>query len=459
MVQLSLNEIVKALGGENTEDGENIVVSGISTDSRKIQEGDLFVPLIGENFDGHDYMDNAFKKGAVAALSQKRKHSIPGRSIIQVGDTLKALQNLAGWYRSRFSIPFIGITGSVGKTSTKDMVACALGVGFHVLRNEGNLNNEIGVPLTIFRLDGNHEAAVVEMGMSGSGEIGILTSIVRPKVGIITNIGISHIEKLGSRQNILKAKLEILEGLQPDGLLVLNGDDALLSGVKGLLNVRTVSYGLEEGLDYQAYHIQSRGEAGVDFNIMINGREFTVSVPSPGVHNVYNALAAIAAGYELGVPVQDMIKGIAQFSPGNMRLNIIKENGLTIINDAYNASPQSVKAALDVLAVLDSKRKIAVLGDMLELGEWSHQAHMETGSHAAEKKLDYLVTVGHSAEDIGKGAVEAGLPADRVFAYTNNTDAMNFLNRTLEQEDAILVKGSRGMKMEEIVNYLTTVQY
>lgn len=455
MLRLNMDEILKATEGNLVEKGECNTVSGISTDTRKIQPGDLFIPLIGENFNGHDYIERAFEQGAAAAMTQRDTIHFPGKTLILVKDTLKALQDLAAYYRSRFPIPFVGITGSVGKTSTKEMVACALGTKYNVLKNEGNLNNEIGVPLTIFKLDSCHEVAVVEMGMSGFGEISVLTSIVKPRVGIITNIGISHIEKLGSRQNILKAKLELLEGLQPGGLLILSGDDVMLSGVKGLLTQRTVSYGIEEGVDYLAYNIQSRGENGIDFDVTVEAVDYTIHIPTPGVHNVYNALAAVAAGHELGVPIKEVARGISQFSPGKMRLNIIKANGLKVINDAYNSSPQSVKAALDVLEEMEAGRKIAVLGDMLELGEWSTQAHLETGRHAADKKLDYIVTVGPSAFNIARGAAETGFNSERIAAFQSNSEALDYLLKILQQGDAILVKGSRGMKMEEIVHSLT----
>jgi len=455
MIHFNVEEIIKATAGKLAGIAGNTPITGVSTDSRRIRPGDLFIPLIGENFDGHDFIKPAFENGAAASLTQKETIHFPGKTMIVVKDTLIALQNLAAWYRNSFNIPFIGITGSVGKTSTKEMVACALSGRYNVLKNEGNLNNEIGVPLTIFRLEPEHEAAVVEMGMSGFGEIRALTNIVRPKIGIITNIGISHIEKLGSRQNILKAKLELLEGLQPDGLLILNGDDVMLSGAKELLNCRTVSYGLEEGVDYQAYNIRSRGEYGVDFNVMVQGIEYSVQLPVPGVHNVYNALAAIAAGLELGVPMHDLQKGISHFTAGKMRMNIIRSNGMIIINDAYNAGPQSMKAALDVLSELDSSRKIAVLGDMLELGDWSEQAHTETGIQAARKEVDYIIAVGKEAAHIIKGAVDSGFNPERTAHFSCNSDAVGYLRNLIRQGDAILVKGSRGIMMEQIVQALT----
>ncbi len=454
MIRLTAAEIIEATGGVLLSGRADMSFSCISTDSRKAGPGCLFIPLKGERYDGHDFIAGAFGNGADAALTERGLTDADDRMLIKVDNTQKALQDIAAYYRKKFPIPFVGITGSVGKTSTKDMVACALGAVYNVLKNEGNLNNEIGVPLTIFRLEPSHQAAVVEMGMSGFGEIRTLTGIVRPKVGIITNIGISHIEKLGTRQNILKAKLELLEGLEPGGLLILNGDDVMLSGVKDLLDVRTVSYGLEEGVDYQAYNVRSRGENGIDFGIILGGREYNVHLPVPGVHNVYNALAALAAGQELGIDVQELIRGIASYSPGNMRLNIIKADGITVINDAYNASPQSVKAAIDVLDELEADRRIAVLGDMLELGDWSVDAHLETGRNAAGSMTDIIITVGDAAADIARGAVEAGFPPECAVMTGSNDQALDYLRSIVVKGDAILVKGSRGMKMEEIVNGL-----
>jgi len=473
MIRLSINEIIEATGGTITGAGncsagadsciagvdKDMILTGISTDSRNIDPGCLFIPIKGEKFDGHDFIAGAFENGAAASLTNRDIRNFPGKILIRVDDTLKALHKIAASYRDRFDIPFVGITGSVGKTSTKEMVACALGARYNVLKNEGNLNNEIGVPLTMFRLGTDHEAAVVEMGMSSFGEIRALTGIVRPQVGIITNIGMSHIEKLGSRQNILKAKLELLEGMPPDGLLILNGDDVMLSGVRGLLKIRTVSYGLDESLDYHAGNIRSRGENGIDFDITIGNSEYTVHVPAPGVHNVYNALAALAAGCELRIPPEELIRGIADYKPGKMRLNVIKSNGLTVINDAYNASPQSVKAAISVLDEVEAARRILVLGDMLELGEWSAEAHNETGVYVSGSKADVLITVGTAAADIIKGAVKAGFASDRVAALKSNDEAISYLKGCVKPGDAILVKGSRGMRMEEIANALTSPDF
>jgi UDP-N-acetylmuramoyl-tripeptide--D-alanyl-D-alanine ligase len=327
-----------------------------------------------------------------------------------------------------------------------------------VHKTQGNFNNEIGVPLTVFGLEASHEAAVIEMGMSDFGEISRLTSIVKPDIAVMTNIGLSHIENLGSRQNILKAKMEILEGLNERGLVILNGDDNLLNGLKDLLKYRTVLYGMEDGLDYQAYNISSQGEMGTSFEISIGNNNYKVHVPVPGIHNIHNALAAIAVGVELKVPIDLIIKGIGEFLPGKMRLNIIDINGIKIINDAYNASPQSMEAAINVLkdVVSGNNRTIAVLGDMLELGDISAKAHRDVGSYAVSKEISYIVAVGEKGKDIIEGAIEAGAKKEKVLHFNNNKEAGKFLIDFAKPGDVLLVKGSRGMKMEEIVNLLTT---
>ncbi|NLW28196.1 UDP-N-acetylmuramoyl-tripeptide--D-alanyl-D-alanine ligase [Acetivibrio saccincola] len=457
MQQLKCAEILNATEGKLLSGRDDSTFSGISTDSRNIKEGDLFIPLKGERFDGHDYVEEALAKGAFGALTEKDIEPDGEKVIIKVDDTLKALRLIAAFYRSKFNIPFIGITGSVGKTSTKEMVWSVLSKKFNVLKNQGNFNNEIGVPLTIFRLEPFHEAAVVEMGMNNLGEISRLTSMVKPDIAIITNIGVSHIENLGSKKNILRAKMEILEGLNNKGLVILNGDDNLLFGLKGLLNFRTVFYGFEEGLDYQAYNVRSLGEKGSVFEIEINKKEYEVKVPVPGIHNIYNALASIAAGVELMIPEEDIIKGIEEFSPAKMRLDIINSNGIKVINDAYNASPQSMEAALVVLKEVSSgQRSIAVLGDMYELGEMTEEAHIHIGKFAAEQGIDYIIAVGDNAKSICKGALSMGVDKERVLKFENNKETSKFLGSFIKEGDVILVKGSRGMKMEEIVNKLTS---
>jgi UDP-N-acetylmuramoyl-tripeptide--D-alanyl-D-alanine ligase len=468
MLYLSIEELIEATGGElvlpvEGKDAGVSGITGISTDSRKITPGCLFIPISGERFDGHEYINQALTLGASVSLTHRGIEQVigggaglpAGKALIKVEDTLKALRDIAEYYRSKFKIPVVGITGSVGKTSTKDMVAGVLQQKFKVHKTEGNFNNEIGVPLTVFNLNREHEAAVLEMGMSGLGEISRLTSIIKPDVAIITNIGLSHIEKLGSKQNILRAKLEILEGLRPGGLLVLNGDDSLLRGLKGLLKERTVFYGMDEGVDYRAVNINSKGELGTVFDVKVDNQEYTIRLQVPGAHNVHNALAAIAAGCELGVPMESIIKGISDFTPGKMRLDIITANGFRIINDSYNASPQSMEAAIKVLVGMNGEgRRITVLGDMLELGDWTEDSHRGVGRFAAGENVDIIVTVGLNARYIAEGAVEAGFPRSRTANFNTVEEAIEYLEKNLIRDDVMLIKGSRGMKMEIIAEKL-----
>lgn len=452
---LKCDEILKATGGTLISGDIKTKFYSISTDSRNIGEKALFIPIIGERFDGHAFIDQSFQAGALGALTQMATAPVENKVIIKVESTAKALQDIARYYRKLFKIPFVAVTGSVGKTSTKDMIAGVLGQKFNVLKTAGNFNNEIGLPLTIFNLDSFHQASVIEMGMSGFGEISRLTSIAQPDIAVITNIGMSHIEKLGSRQNILKAKMEILEGLSRNGLVVLNGDDKLLYGLKDLLEFRTVFYGMEEGLDYQAYNIKTMGETGTQFEIAVGNKEYKVSVPVPGVHNIYNALAAIAVGLEVELTMEKIISGIAEFSPGAMRLNIVKGKKIKVINDAYNASPHSMEAAINVLNELGAKtRSIAVLGDMLEMGEWAPKAHMDVGRYAAAKDINHIVTVGKEGKNIAEGAIEAGMQKSHVFSFDTTEEALSYLSGMLKENDVVLVKGSRGMKMERIVEGL-----
>lgn len=455
MQKLTCREILEATGGKLISGDDSKVFLHISTDSRKIADGDLFIPIVGEKFDGHVFINSALEQGAAGAITQKVIEVSVNKPLILVDDTLKALQKIASYYRSRFSIPFVGITGSVGKTSTKDMIASVLDQKYRVLKTQGNFNNEIGLPLTIFNLESIHEAAVIEMGMSGFGEISRLTAIACPDVAVITNIGLSHIEKLGSRNNILKAKLEILEGLDEDGLVVLNGDDDLLSTQIGKLGYRTVSYGLSENNDYQARNVENLGEEGTTFIIELSGNSYVIHVPVPGIHNVYNALAAIAVAIELGVTIEKAVEGIKEFCPGNMRLNIINHNGIKIINDAYNASPNSMEAAINVLFDIKQQgRTVAVLGDMLEMGDWAPEAHRGVGKYARDKGIDYIITVGKAAADIANGALKAGATEESINVFDSNEKAVEFLKSFLKQDDTVLVKGSRGMKMEQIVEAL-----
>jgi UDP-N-acetylmuramoyl-tripeptide--D-alanyl-D-alanine ligase len=450
-VQMNCEELVKSVGGQLLWGNAQQVFTGITTDSRKIAKNNLFIPLVGEKFDGHDYIKQCVSSGAAAFLTEKPIPQMSNCTAVLVKDTAKALRDIASWHRDKYDIPVVGITGSVGKTSTKDMVACILAKQYEVLKTQGNFNNEIGLPLTLLNLDSTHEIAVIEMGMSGFGEISRLTAVAKPQIAVITNIGVSHIEKLGSQKGILKAKLEILEALKPGGLVVLNGDDPLLRELNGKLNFRTVYYGMDLEHDYTAKNYESLGELGTRFDIISGNQTYNVAIPVPGIHNVYNALAAIAVGVEMNIPMQVIIEGIAQYSPGNMRQNIVSYNGMKIINDAYNASPQSMQASINVLEELCSKtRGIAVLGDMLEMGDMAKELHYSVGSFIKDKKIDYLITVGNESENIMKAVADSGNETIKLQHFKSNNEALEYIMSIIKEGDYILIKGSRGMKMELI---------
>lgn len=420
--------------------------TSVCTDTRKITPDCVFVALEGENFDGHDYAAKALESGAGAVICE-RDCGLGERQIL-VESTRKALLDLAGYYRSLFKIPFIGITGSVGKTTTKDMVHAAMSAKYETLKNEGNLNNEIGVPLTLFRLEDKFEAAVIEMGMSGFGEISAMTNIVHPDAAIITNIGVSHIEKLGSREGILRAKLEILEGMKPEAPVILNADNDLLRSVRPGAH-RTVFYGIDDPLcEYRAADIKMTDDS-LEFTVCANGERVHTVLPFTGRHNVYNALAACAAGNCFGISTADCLEALKGYVPSGMRQKIVKKSGITFIEDCYNASPDSQAAALSVLGAMNAQRRIAVIGDMLELGGVSEKAHYEVGMRAAENAVDAVFTYGERSMLTAGGAKDGGVKS--VKSFTDKKELSEFLANELKEGDAVLFKASRGMKLEDVI--------
>lgn len=447
MIPLMLKEISAVLGCTCGEDKQ---VLSICTDTRKITHGSLFIALVGERFDGNDFVDAAFEKGAVAAVCSRPVNATG--EVLVVENTGKALLQIAAYYRSLFSIPFVGITGSVGKTTTKEMVYAVLSEKFNTLKNEGNLNNEIGLPTTVFRLDSDYEAAILEMGMSAFGEISRLSAVAQPNVGIITKIGVSHIEHLGSREGILKAKLEILDGLKPGAPLIVNGDDDLLSTVK-LSDRRVITFGIEnESCDYRAVDIEQNGYS-TSFTVLFGGGKQSVTIPTVGTHNVYNALSAFAAGIFLGVSAPDAAKGLANYVTSGMRQNVRDFSGITVIEDCYNASPDSVRAAVEVLCGMDAGSKTFVFGDMLELGDIAEQAHLEVGRLVAQKGIDRIYTYGKMAALAAEEAEKSGVGF--VKAFDDKLALAAELKATLVSGDAVLFKASRGMKLEEIITGFT----
>lgn len=435
---------------------ENLGIEGVSIDSRTVKSGNLYIPIVRIK-DGHDYVVEAIKKGATASLWEKDHPNPPkGIPLIFVDNTLSSLQTLASSYRNQLSIKVIGITGSNGKTTTKDMVNSILGTSFKVHKTKGNLNSQIGLPLTILEVSEHDEIVVLEMGMSEKGQIERLSKIAQPDIAIITMIGLSHIATLGSREGISKAKLEIVEGLKENGLLVYNGDEPLLQVVKKThysRGIRFITFGEKTHNDlYPSSILDESGE----FKFLLNNKispQYTV--PLMGKHNVQNAVAAIAVGKELGINEENIIRGLRDLTITEMRMQkLSSKSGYTIINDAWNASPNSVQAAIETFQELEGYgKKILVLGDMLELGEKEAEFHKEIGRFINPSKIDFVITYGPLSKFVANEA-QKNLGNERVQHLTDKDNIVNFIKGISKTNDIILVKGSRGMALEEIVNKL-----
>lgn len=448
MQKITVRDVLDATGG-SLICGGNAQITAVTTDSRKVEAGALFVPLAGENVDGHDYIEKALEEGASVSLTAKDIAPVAGKTIIRVEDTKKALAQIAHKYKELHNVPTVGVTGSVGKTTTKDMLSSVLATSYCTLKTQGNFNNEIGLPLTVFGLQPEHEMAVLEMGMSAMGEIHDLVEIARPEVAVITNIGMSHIENLGSQEGIFQAKMEICDFFGPENLLVVNGDDPFLRQAKEIDRFGVITFGMNTAdCDVRAENIENLGIDGSRFTVCLDGAEHTVYIPTAGVHNIYNALAAICVGRHFGIPMEKIVQGIAQFSLTGMRMAIERAGDITIINDCYNASPDSIRASLKVLASTKASRKIAVLGDMLEMGRFSKTAHYELGGEVWKSGADMLFTAGESAEHIAIGARDAGL--ENVISYKTTAELAEHIGDYLKDGDMVLVKASRGMHFEQI---------
>lgn len=444
MKEILLSDAATAVNGRLTKDGS---FKGVYTDSRKPVVGGLFVALEGERFDGHDFIKNAVEDGAAAIIARKETDcSIP---VIYVDDTKQALLDLASYYRDLFSIPVIGLTGSVGKTTTKEMTALVMQSRYNTVKTQGNLNNDIGMPMTIFNIDESTQAAVIEMGMNHKGEISRLTAVSKPDVGIITNIGVSHIENLGSRDNILKAKLEILEGMKNGSCLVVNGDNDLLSQIEND-DYNIVFFGIEnEKCQIKAVDIETSAD-GTLCNVSYQGEKYKMFVPVAGIHNVYNALAAFSAGVCIGIKPEIAANSIKDYVPSGMRQKTVVKNGITFIEDCYNASPDSVKAGINALTSVGAKRTIAVLGDMLELGDYSKTAHSQCGEYVSEKNVDILFTYGEQSLNTAHSAKGV----KDVYHFTNAEKMAEKIVEVISEGDAILFKASRGMKLENVIHII-----
>lgn len=453
MAAFTLQEVEKATGGRLLYPVvDDSVFSQVETDTRAITEGALFVALKGETFDGHDYVLQAKERGAAGAVvaEERPEYKQEGFAVVIVTDTRKAYQDLARFHRRRFSIPVIAVTGSVGKTSTRSMIAAVLSQKYRVLQTEKNFNNEIGLPKTLLQLTPEHEACVVEMGMRGLGQIAELAAIAEPDIGVVTNVGKSHIELLGAQDNIARAKSELVRALSEDGVAILNQDDSYVAAMADLCRGKVVGYGIESNAAIRASRVVC-SEKGLRFACRCFDQVMDIHMPLIGSHNVYNALAAIAVGRVLGLTEHQLQKGLSEYRGMPMRQELIHLGEYTFINDAYNANPASMSEALKSLALLTKGRKIAVLGGMLELGDWTVREHEKIGAEAVELGLDALITMGSPASYIADAARKNGLGA--VYTAQDHAGAADCLRQIIQPGDTVLLKGSRGFAMEKILPY------
>ncbi len=452
MHKLTLAEIVRVTDADSNFDAE-IIFDGITTDSRKITAGVLFVALKGERFNGEDFAADALKKGAAAVLVSKTFAQDVDGVVIKVDDTLTAYRQIAGSWRNRFDIPVVAITGSNGKTTTKDLTAAALTQLGQVLKTSANFNNEVGVPLTLLQLNANHKAAVVEIGMRGLGQIAELAKFVRPTIGIVTNVNETHIELLGSIENIARAKSELVEAIPAGGTVILNADDPHVAAMKNSVadGVKVITYGLESPADVTAKNFLI-GSISTEFVLTHAGIEYDFEIPMLGRHNVSNALAAVAAGLSFGLTIDEIQRGISTLTTMKMRFEVIRRDGLTIVNDAYNASPASMRVALRTTAEIYDGRKVAVLGDMLELGAVSEKLHREVGAELVKNNFDTLIALGELGKFIADGARDAGLT--NVYFVGSHEEAAQKILELVEAGDTILFKASHAMHIEKIIELI-----
>lgn len=447
--KLSVEKIALAIGGQLI--GNNTNIDFATTDSREAKEGAMFIGIKGDRVDGNDFAADFLKNGGSCAVVEKNIEVPEGKCAILVEDTKKAIRDIAEFYRTTLDIDVVAVTGSVGKTSTKEMLYSVISRGFSAFATKGNFNNEIGVPLTVFQLDDTYEKAIVEMGMSNAGEISRLTKIAKPHVAVITNIGTAHIGNLGSRENILKAKLEILECL--DGITVLNGDDEYLWGAKENISHKTIYYAIDNPkADFVAYDVVC-DEKRSTFKLKIDGIEYGFSVPVVGKHHIYNAMAAIICGLHFGMNIDDIINGVSTYKTTGMRQKEIQIGNVKLIEDCYNASSDSMLSSLNVLkSVSAGKRSIAVLGDMLEQGDFAEENHRLVGSYVALTGTDVLVCIGNDATYIADEARKNNVK--NIFEFSTNKEASDFLGKFVMDDDVVLFKASRGMALEEVSSAL-----
>ncbi|RJR21995.1 MAG: UDP-N-acetylmuramoyl-tripeptide--D-alanyl-D-alanine ligase [Desulfobacteraceae bacterium] len=454
-------EIISAIGGKSFSGDPMTVMMGLSTDSRRISKGDLFWALQGENFDGHDFVETAFSKGAAGAVIRRGREgspaSLPGFFLAVVEDTLKALGDFASWWRKNRGARVVAITGSAGKTSTKDMLFEVLTVCGMAIKTEGNLNNLIGLPLTVFRISPKESFAVLEMGMNRPGEIARLTEIADPDVGVITNVGMAHLEGVGDLEGVARAKTELVGKINPSNPVVINGDDALLMKAAKGYGRKMITFGINPSNLVNAREVHET-EKGIRFRLVAGEESLPVTLPAHGVHNVMNALAASGAAVALGISCSDIVKGLERFKAIKGRLSAITlPGGSVLIDDTYNANPLSLGAALDALPAFVSSRKgrvIVGLGDMRELGSESRKAHREAGRMVAGIGAGLFLVIGDYAEEMAEGAAEGGMAAEQIEHFATVEEMAERLGRVVSGEDLVLLKASRKVGLDRVAAIL-----
>lgn len=455
----SLQEMLEVTQGRliNLSEDKRIYLSPsrISTDTRKLKKGDFYLALEGERFNGNDFVLEAHRKGAIGAMTNNPPLPLSNNFfIVQVPDTLKALHNLAKFYRQKLALSMVGITGSNGKTTVKELTAHILSTCYSVAKSEGNLNNQIGVPLSILQFSSRHQVGVLELGMNHPGEISNLSRIVQPNIGVITNIHHSHVGFLRNMEGIARAKAEMIPFLNKcrNNYLILNADCMWTESFRTRATCRVLTFGMEKGAEFKAENVNDEGEK-INFRILFpSGEKIEVNFPHPGLFNVYNILAVSAVSFILNVPVQTIKIAVENFTPPSLHCSLERYGGCTILNDCYNANPESMESALCSLKKLKGKRKIAILADMLELGEYSSMLHRRVGRFAAHLGIDALFSWGEFSEDTVEGAKNAGLK--NVFCFNSKGELLDQILAYIKSGDCLLVKGSRRMQMEEIVEVL-----
>lgn len=454
MKHMSLKEIASACGGVYYGDDEHYhqEVTGVAIDSRKIEPGYLFVPIRGARVDGHDFIPQVMEKGALCTLSEEPlEHA--DHPYILVESCTQALKDIARHYRTALGIKVVGISGSVGKTSTKEMIASVLAQKYKVLKTAGNFNNEIGLPLTVFNITDKHEVAVLEMGISFFGEMERLSRIAQPDICVITNIGVCHMENLKSRDGILQAKTEMFRHMQPGADIILNGDDDKLATVTMVNDSKPTFFGLSSDRDVYATDIENLGLKGTACTLNFPEGSIRVTIPIPGAHMVYNALAGASVGRKLGLTLEEIKAGVEALTPVAGRNNMIETGHYMLIDDCYNANPISMKASLDVLGYALG-RKVAILGDMFELGTNEKEMHCEVGTYAASHNIDVLICIGNLAMEIAAGAKSIADTQTKVYTFPTKEDFLEHRDEILKEQDSILIKASHGMNFPVLVEAL-----